>query len=778
MAISKKHKEKLLDLLLIDNTYTKQKLVSLLGVAPNWISRNLEELTLLGFNLDKESKVTNKEIKLLNNLLDLKCFNYFLLKHYINKAYIYYGLVAPFQLELKEIRNNIIASDLIDKIDDKINETSFNYLGLLRDIIECEDPLSPININNFPLNLSIYLKTLYDSFNLLQDIIISSDTRLIINNTFKDLFNIEPTEEQLQVVSKAINYASSVNSYKSVSIQADAGSSKSTCAVVIQTILRANLNPLIVAKTNKAISGMSNAKTIAKFLQENVGLSVTKDSWEERKLKAYQKKDSIDFVIVDESSQVGELDRIILNIVCKKILFMGDKNQCKPIHDKQAVESIYLHSLKSQYRFFNSEMKIDNTCFQSLFTSLHKEKRREKITKLFETSIIGSFYTEGSYVKEETSYILKNNYEQSFNNFIPTLFEYVNDNCIILAYSQNAVDTINYILNDGKNFKINSKVSLKVNDYTQNQYNGYQYRIIEEYPNNKFKCKSIENGTEYIFPGSWLDLSYALTTMCSQGSSWEYVLGIDKTCPNTEIWTDRYVIITRASKKVSFLTSNGFSSSNKLINVDIVLNDFKEKAKEGNRNNMLYGSLKDLIKLDATESDYQKLYELAIKTDLPKQEVDNIFEHNLKSNICLEYLKPNKIKRTKQYFTPIFYSGKTLKGVDRVLTYEEALNYPNTMYVAEELKESNRIVIDCDSKDTVEKFIHLIDKTESYINEDYSSLHLVFTTDKLIPTKHKKEIDLLGNEKHSLRNIKNNKTYNNLKAIKITQDILDIFNGL
>lgn len=103
------------------------------------------------------------------------------------------------------------------------------------------------------------------------------------------------------------------------------GSSKSTCAIVIQNILRANLNPLIIAKTNKAIVGMDNAKTIARFLQENIGLSVTKDTWEERRLKAFQKKDTVDFIIVDESSQVGELDRIILETVCKKVLYMGDQ---------------------------------------------------------------------------------------------------------------------------------------------------------------------------------------------------------------------------------------------------------------------------------------------------------------------------------------------------------------------------------------------------------------------------------------------------------------------
>ena len=96
----------------------------------------------------------------------------------------------------------------------------------------------------------------------------------------------------------------------------------------------------------------------------------------------------------------------------------------------------------------------------------------------------------------------------------------------------------------------------------------------------------------------------------------------------------------------------------------------------------------------------------------------------------------------------------------------------------EELKNSNRIVIDCDSKETVKIFEQYLNKTESYVNEDRSSAHLVFTTDKVVPTKHKKDIDLLGNQKFSLRNIKENKVYNNLPSIELTQNILDLFNEL
>lgn len=806
MAITKKHKKKLLELLSIKKEYSNIDFQNLLNVAHNWTIRNKQELLDLGFILVRSEKNTLAPRKIRNdkgkirstynkldvdtiNLLDLKMHNYLLIKHYINKTYLSFGLIAPFQIEAKEFRKTFISSSYLDTIDNKIEETSFDYFSLLSNIITCEDPYNSLYITNFPVNITIYLKSIFDNIQLLQDIEVKSDTLLIINNTFKDLFGFLPSQEQIQVVAKSLRYASSDEiTFKSVSVQSDAGSSKSCCAVVIQNILRTNLNPLIVAKTNKALVGMDNAKTIARFLQENVGLSVTKDTWEERRLKAFQKQDIIDFVIVDESSQVGELDRLILQTVCKKILFFGDKCQAKPIHDTQAIDMVFLHTLKHQYRFDNSEMIINNHSYQKLFTLLNKEKRREKLQDLFNTIIVGTVKTNGYYEYDCGDYVLKNDYSNSFTEHKDLLKNYDNDKSIIIAYSQNAVEAINIILNDGEDFKIGSKVSLKFNDYATEQFNGYQYRIIDVLKNDVFKCISIENGQEYFLKKAWLILSYAITTMKAQGSQWEHILGIDRTCPNSEIWTDRYVIITRASKTIKFLSSTGisnkldvtdslYSQDNSKLTIHSVLSVFKHKAKEGNRNNLLYGCYKDLIKLNASSKDFENLYSLAFDSGLDITEIDVVFNQHPNS-INLNYLVQNKTIRTTPYFTPVFTNGKTLKGSDRTLSLEEASKFDNVQYIAEELKHSNRIVIDCDSKETVELFKNYLYKTESYINSDLSSAHLVFTTDKIIPTKHKDCIDLLGNQKFSLRNIKPNKQYNNNKAISLTQEVLDIFNSI
>lgn len=801
MAINKKYKDILIPLLEIKKEYSIKEFQQYLGIASNWVHRNREELLSLGFIIvsstrkqrqdSGSTRVGSKLVKAIfeKSLLDFKYYEHLLLKHYINKAYTDFGLIAPFQLEAKEFRKEYVSSEIIDLIDDKIKSETFDYLDILKTIVETSDIKHPFHISNYPINITIFLNTLYNSIPLLQQIKVSEDTLLIINNTFKDLFGFLPTEEQIQVVAKAILYASSPSiSYRSVAVQSDGGTSKSCCAIVIQNILRANLNPLIVAKTNKALVGMKNSKTIAKFLYENVGLSVTKDSWEERKLKAFQKQDLIDFVIVDESSQVGELDRIILQTVCKKVLFMGDKLQCKPIHDRQAVDTVFLHTLKYQYRFDNSELKIDGMPFQSLYTKFNKERRKEKLQELFEKIICGYISTEGFYEELLGDYLLKNSYNSSFLPYIDLLNEYSKDNAIIIAYSQSAVDAINSLINNGLKFKVNSKVSLIQNDYINSQYNGYQYRIIEILPDNKFLCRSIETNTEYIFKGAWLTLAYALTTMTSQGSQWDYVLGIDRTCPSSELLRDRYVIITRAVKSVNFLSSKGMGSKEDIttsqetatlieLSEKAILDLYRHSAKEGNRNNLLYGCYKDLIKINAEGSAFKVLYQLAIQSGLEEVEINSIFNLNTKI-ITLQYLPVNTENRTVKYFTPVFENGKTLIGKDRTLTEEAALSFTDIKYIAEELKGSNRVVIDCDSKETALIFEKYIDKTESYVNSDLSSVHLVFTTSHLIPTKHKPYLDLLGNEKHTLRNIKNNKTCNGNVAIPITQEILDLFNEL
>ena len=232
MAITKKYKEQLEALLLIKTNWLPTEIIEKLCVAPNWVSRNREELTSLGFNLIRKGREDvgkpRRESLMLSEIVsdlslsDLHYYNCLLLKYYINKAYVYYGLVAPFQLESTFFRNKTVTSDVLDILDNRIISENFDYRKLLREVVETSDVNSNIFYTKFPVNVTVYLKTLYDSLVLLEPVDVPDDLKQIVKNTFNDLFKLEPTEEQYQVVVKSLRYAASPSSYKSVSIQSDA----------------------------------------------------------------------------------------------------------------------------------------------------------------------------------------------------------------------------------------------------------------------------------------------------------------------------------------------------------------------------------------------------------------------------------------------------------------------------------------------------------------------------------------------------------------------------
>lgn len=241
-------------------------------------------------------------------------------------------------------------------------------------------------------------------------------------------------------------------------------------------------------------------------------------------------------------------------------------------------------------------------------------------------------------------------------------------------------------------------------------------------------------------------------------------------------------------------------SSSQVVNKWVRL--YETCNSEGQRNNLFNKCLYNLKKAETdqiiTTSQYLqgklRLVAAVQVSGLPEEEIQSVINSvessiGIKSNrvsnpikqssyIILDDLPINLNPRLVNYYTPVFTTGKTLKGEDRVLTYEECLLFAGLKHVAENLKHTNRVVIDCDSSETFKLFEHLIDTTECYIGSDRDTLHLVFTTDKLIPTKHRSNIDLLGNATNSLRNIKPNKTSNGLQATPLTQDILDIFNTI
>ena len=114
------------------------------------------------------------------------------------------------------------------------------------------------------------------------------------------------------------------------------------------------------------------------------------------------------------------------------------------------------------------------------------------------------------------------------------------------------------------------------------------------------------------------------------------------------------------------------------------------------------------------------------------------------------------------------------------------------VYLAENTKGTRQVIIDCDGDhssdldlETILFLSRYMDRTHCLMKpkalREYeggpdssmpASYHLTFKTDKVIPTMHFPDahIDLIGNEKNSLRYWKNKK-WNGLQPVELTEDI-------
>lgn len=805
-----KNKTEQLQKLLNDNpdkVWTNEEFVEALNTSNVWPSVNKTKLEAFGFKFarkehkehkqhkpHKEHKtpshkgmIKDKQDRLLYETIDItQAYSnshkkYLFLKYFINKLYIKYGLVCPFNLEASESTPNTVLPYVLDLLDTKVEESQFNYEEMLIELNNNEDPYS--GLSSYPLDITVYLSSIVNSLKYLAPLPITKGVRVAIERAFMHIHKFKPEEEQVQCVAKVLEFVAD-KAIAIASIQSDAGSSKTSTALVIQYLL-SDVNPLITAKTNKALSKIVHSKTLSRVFIDLMGTNTMKDNEELQLLKAEKFRGTVDFIIVDEASMVSAHDRLLLETLCQKVLYIGDKEQMKPVDGKLAYNFRYLHTLKKQYRFRNAE-----TNFQVSFTQLNKQKRFVSCDVLLKDYIKGTYVSELKHVPNDKGGLdLKSFYDKSFQQHTDLLNKYKPDDSIVIAYSQNAVDSINYIMNDNTSeLKVNSKVVLTSNEYEVEQYNGFQYRIIDIKGTNCL-CKSLETGEEYTFPLSKLTLAYAITTHKAQGSEWNHVLGIDGTSTVYDKPRDRYVLITRGSKSIYLLQKDTSSSKTTKATISTSkeeLMSLLKQTKEGTRNNTLYEVCKELTKNEQNEDWIEAVTEVALSIGLEQHEIKETIISATKekkspekqASTELNSLATNPTPRLTQYFTPVFKNNKTLLGKDRILSKEEALAYPNILYIAEELKGSNRVVIDCDSKETVELFSEYLSQTESYVSSDKSSAHLVFTTDKLIRTSHKEGIDFLGNTLYTLRNIKSNKIPNNVEAIPITQEILDIFDGL
>lgn len=151
----------------------------------------------------------------------------------------------------------------------------------------------------------------------------------------------------------------------------------------------------------------------------------------------------------------------------------------------------------------------------------------------------------------------------------------------------------------------------------------------------------------------------------------------------------------------------------------------------------------------------------------------------------------------EQRWVPCNAEGKPLyKWSNGCLSYMDAMSMKYCKSLAENMKGTKAIVIDCDGDhgsqldlDTIKFLSKYINRTHclakpKLVNEyiDYThglgnlpaSFHLTFTVDRVIPTMHFAEshIDVIGNKANSLRYLKN-KVWNQIDPIPMTPEIWD-----
>jgi hypothetical protein len=102
-----------------------------------------------------------------------------------------------------------------------------------------------------------------------------------------------------------------------------------------------------------------------------------------------------------------------------------------------------------------------------------------------------------------------------------------------------------------------------------------------------------------------------------------------------------------------------------------------------------------------------------------------------------------------------------------------------TKYIGENLKHTNTVILDIDGDHDKENinwnvinYFNNYKKKTQYAQSRDTSYHLVFRTDRLIPTYHLPFLDILGNANNQARYYKDKVVYGT-KLIEFTQEIVD-----
>ena len=584
MAIDLNKQNIIKELLTEKTSWTSPELQTKLIVSASWVSKNSVELKLYGIEISRKITKEHKEhsnkgqtkVVADRNLIDTLTFkdnwsasNWLQIRFLVNQFHMLLNIPVPFAIE-SEVKDGdtitpkdyaILEANYQEWMKGKTVVNLYNFLKQLKETILTTDK---------EYNKTSAKKVFIHMFNIVQSYpyitLVEKDRTLIadVTDAFVAVHKFNPTDEQIQVVAKAFKFAiGSYDNHKVASIQSDAGSSKTTCALVIQHMLRDRV-PYITAVTNKSLNNIKNSKTVASLLSTYADIEIG-DCYKIKLTKAKANQHILPFIIVDESSQCGMRTRMLLETISEKVLYMGDQEQLPAIMDEQGVDFLYLHTLSTQYRFLNAE-----DTFQIQYSFYNKNKLYDRANKLLQTKVLGTVRAVSKFAttKDASSgYERYSDYTVAFAEHANLLNTYESDEHLVVAYAQNAVDAINAIVNKGKEIKEGSKVMLVVNQYAVEQFNGFIYRVVKV-EGIRALCKSLDTGNEFWYKTKDLMLAYAVTTMKIQGSQVKHVLGIIDTMRTLKN-LDRYVITTRASTTIRFLKAEIAIKTEELVIQDI-----------------------------------------------------------------------------------------------------------------------------------------------------------------------------------------------------------------
>lgn len=162
-----------------------------------------------------------------------------------------------------------------------------------------------------------------------------------------------------------------------------------------------------------------------------------------------------------------------------------------------------------------------------------------------------------------------------------------------------------------------------------------------------------------------------------------------------------------------------------------------------------------------------------------------VLARNDKPEIKWDQLQPHPyigMPEIEQRYVPCNASNKPLIKWSRgCMTLNDASLYPGKVYLAENLKGTKLMVIDCDGDhgdeidtQTVMFLSKFKSMTHTLSKDNGVSFHLTFSVDRLVPTRHfpHAHIDIIGNRVNSLRYFKT-KRWNGLQPMPMTSDIWD-----